>query len=57
MTRFKIARPANRIRVLDDTEVTAIAGGVTARPGPGPLFPPSTGPTFPTDPEPVIINV
>lgn len=54
MTTFKTANPTGRIRVLDEAEVTAVTGGVAVRPGPGPLVPPSTGPTFPTDPEPVV---
>ena len=43
--------PELTIDELDD-----VAGGLAARPGP--LLPhPSTGPTFPVDPDPVVIYV
>ena len=38
-------------------ELDEVAGAIVARQGPfkGPIFPPSTGPTIPVDPPPVIL--
>jgi hypothetical protein len=36
-------------------ELEEVAGGMAARPGPkGPLIPPTTGPTIPVEPRPIV---
>jgi hypothetical protein len=40
---------------LTTDELDDVAGGLAARPGILPHFPPSTGPTIPVDPDPVIV--
>ncbi|MBN9005284.1 MAG: hypothetical protein J0H40_07705 [Rhizobiales bacterium] len=59
MTEFNTRDFADRIRILDDGEIDAVAGGLSLHVGKGPLFPfpPSTGPTIPVDPTPVIVYV
>jgi hypothetical protein len=46
-------------RELTIDELNEVAGGMMAHLGPfsGPLIPPSTGPTIPVEPTPVIIYV
>jgi hypothetical protein len=53
---------ANRdrdVRELTTREIDDVAGGLSLHVGKGPLFPfpPSTGPTIPVDPKPVIVYV
>ena len=59
MTEFNTRDLADRIRILDDGEIVAVTGGLSLHVGKGPLFPfpPSTGPTIPVDPTPVIVYV
>ncbi|GAB1716523.1 MAG: hypothetical protein NTAFB05_15650 [Nitrobacter sp.] len=47
------------VRELNAREIDDVAGGLSLHVGKGPLlpFPPSTGPTIPVDPEPVIVYV
>lgn len=42
---------------LTINELDEVVGGMSARIGPvkGPFFPPSTGPTIPVEPRPVIV--
>ncbi|HZK81654.1 MAG TPA: hypothetical protein VFC46_11315 [Humisphaera sp.] len=46
-------------RELTIDELNEVAGGMMAHLGPfsGPLIPPSTGPTIPVEPTPIIIYV
>jgi hypothetical protein len=47
------------VRELNARETDDVAGGLSLHVGKGPLFPfpPSTGPTIPVDPAPVIVYV
>jgi hypothetical protein len=49
------------VHELTTREIDDVAGGLSAHVGKGPLFPfpfpPSTGPTIPVDPQPVIVYV
>ena len=47
------------VRELNSREIEDVAGGLSRHVGKGPLFPfpPSTGPTIPFDPKPVIVYV
>jgi hypothetical protein len=52
--------PRNRdVRELTLREIDDVTGGLSVHVGKGPLFPfpPSTGPTIPVDPTPVIVYV
>jgi hypothetical protein len=46
-------------RDLSPREIEEVAGGLSVHAGKGPLFPfpPSTGPTIPVDPKPVIVYI
>ncbi len=46
-------------RELNASEIDDVAGGLPKRVGHGPLFPfpPSTDPTIPVDPKPVVVYV
>lgn len=47
------------VRELSTREIEEVAGGLSVHVGKGPLFPfpPSTGPTIPLDPKPVVVYV
>lgn len=47
------------VRELNASEIDDVAGGLSKHVGNGPLFPfpPSTGPTIPVDPKPVVVYV
>jgi hypothetical protein len=47
------------VRELTSREIDDVTGGLSVHVGKGPLFPfpPSTGPTIPVDPTPVIVYV
>ena len=47
------------VRELNSREIEDVAGGLSRHVGKGPLFPfpPSTGPTIPVDPKPVVVYV
>jgi len=51
--------PDRGVRELNSHEIDDVAGGLSVHVGKGPLFPfpPSTGPTIPVDPQPVIVYV
>jgi hypothetical protein len=59
MTELNTRDVDDRIRILDNREIDRVAGGLALHVGKGPLFPfpPSTGPTIPVDPTPVIVYV